>query len=159
MNSVRLFLYMCFLTILMSGCSESDVSKTFNISQVERLLAGDTFKSWERTTRIENGINVDFGACEDGNVLIFDQASSTNILYRIEEGANCSSQLSTADTTINGSWEVQGNIDDIFTDTLIFTNSQRTLNPRVLRGLTSKSLDLFFIDDASGNEVVERYSF
>lgn len=149
------------LGVALFACNTSDVSRSFRVSQAERVLSGGSSKSWLRVARFENGNSVELGSCQDEQKLIFDTSTTTKVVYKIGEKSNCTATVTEPDTLINGTWELPGNVDNIITDTLLMSDPNLSLNPRVIRSLTSKFLELSYTEN-NGTidvEVVEHYTF
>ena len=123
-----------FFALSLYACEETiDEFSGFQKQEMEFLLAGSTAKVWERVTRWEDGMEVEFSDCEKQNRMIFiagnndasrkllytfdtiacDSAGfcSENIKYCISDTAQCNRdpdfcELLGEGTLYLGTWEV-----------------------------------------------------
>lgn len=147
--------------ICLFSCNTPDIKKNLRVGNAERILGGDSAKVWLRSARFEDGNRIVFNDCQDEERIVFVVDGGSNLIYRLGEQVDCTSSISVTDTTINGSFTVLGDIDDIITDTIIVTDPQTIINPWVVRGMTSRFLEFLYIENIEGSdrEVVEQFIF
>ena len=135
-----------------------DVGSILLTEHANRLLSRDGIKIWNRVERMENGQPVDIsGDCEDNQGLAFynlEQAEDT--VYRLTQLFDCGE----SDTLVlfKANYDVLGNVDDEFTDKILFFNEDTShlLTMQVL-DLTSRYLRVKY--DEGENEVEEIFTF
>lgn len=128
------------------GCSQEEGPENFNLSQLERLLTGDSIKTWILTERISG---TDLQECEKDNALIFELDS---LKVRLETGSIlCPGEI---DSLIyQGEWAI---IDGPLMDSLVFIISTDTTK-RSIDLISSQTLGLTFLDN--GQIITESFTY
>jgi len=124
-----------FFAFLLYACEETiDEFSGFQKQEMEFLLAGDSAKVWERVSRWEDGVEVEFSDCEKQNRMLFiagnndeskrllytfdtevcdsESFCNENIKYCISDTAQCNRdpdfcELLDEGTLYLGTWEVK----------------------------------------------------
>lgn len=153
----RKFFFGLGLMFLLNACSNDEAAFNFETSELERLLASDSSKSWIRLSRVENGQPQSLADCEIDELLIFSQPESAedSITVNYETGpVRCSGQ---ADSIIfQGSWDIVAGDLPVTYDSIRFAiEGDTTL--RNIDFITSQSLTLSFIEGQSSTQVTETY--
>lgn len=95
--------FLCFLVVLsfgLNGCFPDDeVPRGFQDFEVERLLASDSTKTWQRFSRTENGFEFAFDSCNLDDIIIFN--STSGLVNSILLDSTCSDSI-----LFSGIWEV-----------------------------------------------------
>ena len=155
--------YLIGLIVLLTtiSCSNDDPTANFEIGELQRLLAADSAKSWQRLTRRENGNDKMLPDCEKDELLIFSFAESADdsITFNYETGPSlCSGQ---SDSLIfQGAWDIVSNdLPEAYDSLRLAVDGDTSL--RNIDFITSQILMLSFEEDVSGQKitVTESYGF
>jgi len=143
------------------SCADDDAPANLEDAELQRLLAADSAKTWQRLSRKENGTSKMLPDCETDNVLIFSLAESSEdtITINYETGPLlCSSE---SDSLIfQGAWDIfSSDITEVFDSLRLVIDGDTSL--RNIDFITSQMLMLSYEEDASGQivQVVESYEF
>lgn len=151
------------LAILLSvfACASDDAPANLEDEELQRLLAADSAKVWQRMTRKENGTNTMFSDCDTDNLLIFSLAESAEDTITINYETGPMLCPSESDSLIfQGAWDIFSSEIPVIYDSLrLIIDGDTSL--RNIDFITSQMLMLSYEQDASGQviQVVESYQF
>ena len=147
--------------LVVFACSNDNTPANFETEELQRLLASDSAKVWQRLSRKEDGTNKTLADCETDNRLIFSfpKSAEDTITINYETGPSfCPGQ---SDSLIfQGAWDLLSADNPLVYDSLrIAINGDTSL--RNIDFITSQMLMLSFEEDVSSQilKVVESYEF
>ncbi|MGI9543676.1 MAG: hypothetical protein ACR2MX_10485 [Cyclobacteriaceae bacterium] len=149
------------IPLLVFACASDDAPANLEDAELQRLLAADSAKVWQRMSRRENGTNTTLPDCEIDNVLIFSLAESSEdtVTINYETGPLlCSGE---SDSLIfQGAWDIfSSDIPEVYDSLRLIIAGDTSL--RNIDFITSQMLMLSYEEEASGQvvQVVESYQF
>jgi len=143
---------LCWLT----QCGTKDISRSFDVSQANRLLTADTEKVWSLTSRTESGVEV-FSACLEDNTITFVKARTDDSLYVMGRTTDC--ELSTAvEALFSAKYTLDDDGNDVFQNVLsLKEETPLSIGTIQVDELTSSRLKVSYIVD--GTPIQEKYSY
>ncbi len=135
-----------------------DVGSILLTDHANRLLSSDSIKFWTRISRLENGSEIDLSACSEHQGFAFGTlANAADTVYRLVQLYDCED----ADTLVlyKAVYDVQGNIDDEFTNELLFTHDEDSVQSIQVLDLTSRYLRVTYEEEGTSVEEVFTFDF
>lgn len=126
----------------MASCLGENEPEQLSISRAKRLIALDTGKIWVRTALSINDEMQPLQDCEFQNHYSFRLIEDSDTLFYIGADSLCSALE--RDTLQFLSWQVLGNLQEIFSDSLMFSDSLQNESFRIIEHLTSESMTWSF---------------
>jgi len=131
-----------FLFIL-GSCISKDGPDSLSADRVKRLLSLDTGKVWITKRVRVDGDEVPLSDCKFQNYFSFSSTLTADTLFYIGSDTICSTLLQ--DTLSNYHWSVVGDVKDIFSDSIVFTDVSGNKNFRTVKSITSNTIEWEYV--------------
>ena len=153
------------IIVLFSACEKQTEVIGFDAAQTERLLRGDSTKTWVRTSRSEAGKSIILDECELDNILIFSLSKVDTIPNPFLFKTSC------GDTLLYGGWLAKNDFGGNRTDSLLYLINPETIKTvdtlyvnydtlyNSIENITSQFLVISSVDSISGSEVLVKEEF
>ncbi len=163
-NNYRLIILIITITVFFACEKEIEVAG-FDILQTEKLLSGDSTKTWVRISRSEAGKPIVLKGCELENTLIFSISKVDTILNPLLFQTSC------GDTLLSAGWLAKNDFGGSRTDSLLYLINPDTIKTpdtvyvnydtlyNSIENITSQFLVISSIDIISGAEVLVKEEF
>ncbi|MDN5203211.1 hypothetical protein QQ008_17610 [Fulvivirgaceae bacterium BMA10] len=143
----RIIFFTTVLLIMVLACEKDEQKAGFTITEVKRLLAGDSVKTWIRTVRRESGTLINLQDCERNDSLKFILAKDNIIKDSLLYHTGCQSE-----PLILGNWSVVNARDLPNTDSLLYIVNDDTTY-RTIKNITSQILTISFTETTNQTEI------
>ncbi len=147
------------------ACEKETEVVGFDVLQTEKLLSGDSTKTWVRTSRSEAGKSIILTECELDNTLIFSISKVDTIPNPFLFQTSC------GDTLSYGGWLAKNDFASNKTDSLLYLINPDTIKTvdtvyvnydtlyNSIENITSQFLSISSFDIISGAEVLVKEEF
>ncbi len=160
------FLPIILLTaIFVLACEKETEVVGFDVAQTEKLLAGDSTKTWIQKSRSEAGKSIKLSECDSGNTLIFSISKVDAILNPLLFKTSC------GDTLLYGGWFAKNDFGGSRTDSLLYLINPDTVKipdtvyvnydtlVSTIENITSQFITITRVDMTAGSPVFIKEEF